>query len=222
MLPNKSLLSRIELFTCVCAVIWLQLVGIIDRTVVHHIFHSLPVLLILFLPKTPLTRLLAVLTAFAWIFMLSIVTPMLNYAIIRGYLISHSNLSYTWLAVGMALISAVWMAENLTLLSGKKSNFILFATGSIILIPVLAFIQPYISLIFEIPLRRTLNGQYFWGLIFLAELPAVLFLPWWIAIKITHNNVLVMLKGKVLYQVMYWVFFLTSMIIGLLPALNTR
>ncbi len=222
MLADKSLLSRIELLTCACAIIWLQLVGILDRTVVHHIFHSLPVLLLLFLPKTPLTRLLSVLTAFAWIFMLSIVTPMLNNAIIRGYLISRSNLSYTWLSTGMALISAIWMAENLTLLSGKKSNFILFAAGSIILIPVLAFIQPYISLVFGIPLSRTLNGQYLWSLIFLAELPAVLFLPWWIAVKITHNNVLSMLKGKVLYQVLYWVFFLTSMIIGLLPALNSR
>jgi hypothetical protein len=161
-----------------------------------------------------------VLTAFAWIVMLAMVSPMLHNALIRGYIITHPERPYTWLAATMALVSVIWMALNLTLLLREPGRLPRFVVGGVALVPICALTHPYFSPAIAAPLRWTIEGHYQWALVLALEVPLVLLAPWFAAIGLTRATDLRLTRKVLLGQVAYWTFFLSCMIIGLLPALN--
>ncbi len=209
-----------ELGFCALAVVWLQVVGVVTETVVHHILHALPIAVLLPLPRSRAYRLTAALTGCAWIFMLAAMTPMIHHSIIEGYLLRYPELSYTWLAPSMAAISAIWMALNLTLLSGQPRQFGWFVLGSLALTPALALLHPLISAAFEKPLEATLQGHHLWALLLAIELPLVLALPWWLAVRLTAQRDIRFSVGTGLWQIGYWAFFFSCMVGGILPVFN--
>jgi hypothetical protein len=120
----------------------------------------------------------------------------------------------------MAAISAIWLALNLTLLSGQPGQFGWFVCGSLALTPALALLHPLISAAFEIPLEATLQGHHLWALLLAIELPLVFALPWWLAIRLTAQRDIRFSVGTGLWQIAYWAFFLGCMVAGLLPVFN--
>jgi len=207
-----------ERLTCAALIAWLQLVGVVTHSVVHHILHAAPLVPLLLLRSSPSRCFTGVLAGFAWVFMLAIVTPMLHHAIILGYAFTHPERPYTWLAPVAALLAATWAAFNAALLNQCPRS--VFAAGlvGIGLIVVLASVQPYGSVAFEVPLERTLAGQYAWAIALLLEAAVVLVFPAWCTFRL--NPALRLSASFVGGQIAYWVCFVGAMVAGLLPVFN--
>jgi hypothetical protein len=204
----------------VSCVIWLQVVGLVTGTVVHHILHALPIVVLLLPARTRWVRLTAALAGFAWIFMLAAMTPMVHDGLIRGQILTQSGEAHLWLAPIMALLSGIWMAINLSLLSAAPRRLPWFIAGSIGLIPLLAVIEPYIGMILIYPMERVIEGAYGWIFILIIEAAAVLIVPWWLAIRLTGAADLKVTWRVLLASAAYWSFFVACMVVGLLPAFN--
>jgi hypothetical protein len=199
-------------------VLWLQVVGVITGTVVHHVLHSLPILLLVALPRSRWIRLTSVLASFAWIFMLAVVSDNLMFSF-RLALKGHLGIEL-WLAPVMALLSAGWLSVNLTLLRERENLFIPCTLVSIALIPVLTALNPLLMHFLSLPVQRVLEGKYIFMFVLLAELSAILVIPWQIATRFAGTPELRVTPGIALRQALYWFFFLTCMVTGLLPVLN--
>lgn len=196
-------LLRCERVACVAFIAWLQLVGLVTHSVVHHLLHAAPIVVLLLWRPTPSRHFTGILAGFAWVFMLAIVTPMLHYAIIRGYAFTQPDRPYTWLAPIAALLAVAWAACNLAILVQRPRFLLPTGLVGIGLIPLLAGVQPYISVAFEVPLERTLAGQYAWALVLLVELPVVLGLPAWLIFRL--NPALKLTATFVVSQTGYWI-----------------
>lgn len=207
-----------ERLVCAAFVAWLQLVGLVTHTVLHHLVQAVPIVLLLFLCPSPSRHFTGVLAGFAWVFMLAIVTPMLHDAIILGYAITHPEEPTMWLAPVAALVAAAWAAFNLAALAQRPRFLLPTGLVGIGLIVVLAWIQPYITVAFEVPLTRTLAGQYAWALVLLLEAPVVLVLPAWYLFRL--NPALRLCPSFVALQTAYWIFFVAAVVAGLLPVFN--
>lgn len=211
---NQLWLLRGERLACVAFIAWLQLVGLVTHSELHHLLHAAPIFFLLLRPASVSRHFTGVLAGYAWVFMLAIVTPMLHDAIILGYVFTHPERPYTWLAPVAAVLAAAWAASNLALLA-QRSRFLLpSGLVGIGLIIVLAWVQPYISVAFEVPLQRTLAGQYAWGLALLFETAVVLALPAWSTFRL--NPALRLSARFVASQAAYWVLFVAAMVAGLL------
>ena len=116
-------MHRAESVSCALAVAWLQLVGVMTESILHHVVHAMPLAVLLFPRRSPRVRFTAALAAFAWIFMLSSVTPMIHMSLVEGVLFQPHPPPFVWLAPGMTLICAVWLALNLVLLTEDARRF---------------------------------------------------------------------------------------------------
>jgi hypothetical protein len=201
--------ERIDLGLGISLVLWLQVVGLITRTVLHHVLHALPLLLLVLLPRTRFVRWLSALTSYAWIFMLAVVTPELRLALGEGEGFRAA------LAPVMAVLSAFWMALNLMLLSERIGGGWGCFLGSILLIPALMALNPYLMALFEIPLRRVLEGRAAWVGILVVELVLVLAIPWKLGLWLTGARDLRLTRRLLLQHAGFWAFFLACMIGGL-------
>jgi hypothetical protein len=211
-------LLRGEWLACAALVAWLQLVGVVTHSVVHHLLHAAPVLLLLFLPGSASRYFTAVLAGFAWVFMLAVVTPMLHHAIILGYAFTQPERAYTWLAPVAALIAVAWAACGLALLAGRSRLLLPTALSGIGAMVLLAWVQPFISIAFEVPLEGTLAGRYVWAPLLLLEAAVVLVLPAWSIFRL--NPALKLSAPFVAAQTAYWIFFVAAMVAGLMPIFN--
>jgi hypothetical protein len=217
--PQERALGLLDLAAGVILVLWLQVVGLVAGQVLHQVLHALPVLLLVVLPKSRWVRLTCVMTGFAWIFMLAVITPMLNRALLQGGLWQRREI-FVWLAPVAAALSALWAAVNLTLLARKPKRWPIFVVGFIVLIPVLASLHPHWQRWFVVPLRRLLEGQVIWAAVLAGELLAVVAAIWGGTMLVVRRHDLRPDRRVIGWQVLYWGFFLACMVLGLLPALN--
>ncbi|MBN1534781.1 MAG: hypothetical protein JXA20_19070, partial [Spirochaetes bacterium] len=88
---RSGCLPLLERAAGIMAVAWLQLVGIISGTVLHHVLHALPLFVLLTIPRTRALRLTAALAGFIWVFMLSAITPMVHDSLVRGLIATSDN-----------------------------------------------------------------------------------------------------------------------------------
>lgn len=205
----------LERISCALLIGWLQVVGVLTHSVLHHILHAAPLVLLLVVRPTPARHFTSLLAGYLWVFMLAVVTPMLHNALIRGCLFNLSQ-PYIWLAPVAAGLAAVWAAANFALLRRRP---MWFAPGVLIgfaLIGLFAWVHPYVSHAFEYPLDRTLAGEYHWALALLLETAVVLAVPSWCAFRLSPD--LQVTRAFVGRQIAYWVFFVAAMVAGLLPA----
>jgi len=210
----------LERGTCVAAVLWLQVVGVVTHSIIHHVVHALPLLLLVPLRRSRSVALTAALASFVWVFMLAAISPMVHYSLVRGYLVTRPEVPYTWLAPSMCVICAIWCAVALTISSGKSHRFKWYVSGGLLLIPTFAALHPWATLPFEGPLDHVLRGAYLWATILVVELPLVLVGPWLVALWVSGARDIRITTSNALWQVTYWAFFLLCMVAGLLPALN--
>jgi vacuolar-type H+-ATPase subunit I/STV1 len=203
-----------ERATGVALVGWLQLVGVLTHSVLHHILHALPLVLLLVWRPSPARNVTGLLAGYLWVFMLAAVTSMLHDALILGWIVSRPQVAYTWLAPGAAGLAVVWAACNAALLRPGRWTLPLGLLVGVTLALGLTAAQPYLSAAFEHPLEQTLAREYGWAAVLLLETAVVLALPVWAAVKLGG------VKPSwrfALCQAAYWVFFVALMVAGLLP-----
>jgi hypothetical protein len=213
---NQRVLLVGERLACLPFIAWLQLVGVKTHSVLHHVLHAAPVVLLLVVRPSPARHLTGMLAGYLWVFMLGAVSPMLYDALILGHLV-RPVVPYTWLAPVAAVLATGWAAANAALLRRRPSRFLPYALIGVGLAGVFAVIHPYLSRAFEYPLDRTLAGGYAWVVVLLAETAAVLAVPYWCAFRLSVE--LRVTKAFVTWQVVYWVFFVVAMVAGLHPAI---
>lgn len=217
--PPAPLWLRLgERLACVALVAWLQVVGVVTHSVVHHILHAAPVALLLLVPASAARHFTGVLAGYAWVFMLGVITSMLHNALIRGYVLTHPHIPYTWLAPVAAVLAVVWAALNAARLRQRPRLVVPVALLGLALIFLFAWAHPAWSSAVNYPVDRTLEGRYAWGLVVLLETAVALAVPAWAASRL--NRELKWTRRFVAWQVAYWVFFVAAMIAGLLPAFN--
>jgi hypothetical protein len=192
---------------------WLQLVGVLTHSVLHHILHALPLVLLLVWRPTAARAFTALLAGYLWVFMLAVVTPMLHDALIRGHLYNLGK-PYIWLAPGAALLAVVWAACNATLLRPGRWTLPLALLVGLALTLGLTAVQPHLSVAFEHPLDRTMSGESWWAAVLVVETAVVLALPAWGATRLGGLKVS---WRFALWQAVYWVLFVALMVAGLLP-----
>ncbi len=210
-------LPVLERAACVAVIVWLQLVGIISNTVLHHVLHALPIALLLFVNRSRALHLTAALVGFIWVFMLSAITPMVYDSLVRGFLFSSNNHDM-WLAPGLSLIAGLWLSLNLAVLRPRHAQW--YIIGGLLLTPALALLYPAVNSLFKIPLERVIHGRLYWTILLMLELAAVLLGPWLLFVKLTGSRELKCNKRLVVWQLLFWLFFLACMVTGLLPAVN--
>lgn len=213
----QKYISPCELAAGVLAVLWLQLVGIMSGTVLHHVLHALPIVVLLPMRRTRAVRLTAALVGFIWVFMLSAITPMVHDSLFRGLLFSSGNPDM-WLAPLMSLIAGIWAALNLAALNPRRIKW--FLLGAVLATPLLAAAHPMVYHAFRVPIEKTVSGQPHWAVLLTAELVLVLAGPLFVFVKATKSRGLSITRQAVLWQALFWLFFMACMIIGLLPGLN--
>ena len=123
-----------------------------------------------------------------------------------------------WLAPVAAVLAAAWASFNMALLAQRPRFVLPTVLMGMGLIVLLAWVQPYISVVFEVPVKRTIAGQYAWALVLLLQAPVVLGLPAWSIFRL--NPALRVTASFVALQTAYWVFFVAAMVAGLLPVVN--
>ena len=217
---SKSWLSLAERIAGVAAVACLQVVGVMTDTVLHHVVHALPIVVLLPLRRTRVVRLTAALLGFMWILMLAGVTDELHKSLIRGDLFVSPRTPITWLVPIMVAISATWAALNLSLLRPTRRGLSWFVLGGLMLALALALVHPLLNAAFEVPLDRTDQGEYVWAFVLALELCVLALGPWWLAVRLTGSRHVAITRSAVLRQVAFWGFFLVCMVVGVIPALN--
>ena len=210
-------LPLLERVVCITAIAWLQIVGIISNTVPHHILHALPIAVLLLIRRTRAVRLTAALVGFIWVFMLSAITPMVYDSLVRGFLFTSDNPDM-WLAPIMSLLAGLWTSLNLAVLKPRCTKW--FILGGFLLTPVLAVLYPLVNSLFKVPIEHVIHGRLFWAILLAIELAVVLIGPWLLFVKITNSRELKCNQRLVFWQILFWLFFLACMVIGLMPALN--
>ena len=214
----KKRLQSLERILCVLLIGWLQLVGVLTHSILHHVLHAAPLALLLFVKPSPARHFTGFLAGFLWVFMLGIVTAMLHDALILDYIVTHSHIPYTWLAPGAATLAAAWAATNAVLTAERPRWFLPALLAGLGMIPLFAWAHPYVSQAFLYPLERTLAGEYVWVTALLAETAMVLAMPSLLAFRVSPG--LKWSASFVGWQIAYWVFFVVAMVAGLLPAVN--
>ncbi len=202
------------------AVLWLQLVGVVTHSVLHHVLHALPLAGLLVLPRTPWVRHTTALVGFAWVVMLSLMTPMIHDALTSGIVFTLRGRAYTWLAPGMVIICAAWTAMHVAILAGRPRRWPGYGLVLVACAVVLALTQPQVYAVFETPLQRVLDGHLVYLLAVLLEVPLVLGLPWVVLRRLTCPPRPPVTLRALCWQSAYWLVFVACMVTGLLPILN--
>ncbi len=201
--------------------VWLQVVGVVTHSIVHHILHALPILLLVVLPqRTFRVRQTAALTGLIWIIMLAMISPMIHEALFDGITLSLSHKPYTWLAPGMVILCSIWSGYNIYYIIDRSHRWFWFTLGLLALSIIFAIFQPWVSQIYNVPVDRVLEGNILWLLVLVVELCLTLLLPWIFLYYINPDKQEPLSFRSIMWQIVYWVGFLLCMIIGLHPALN--
>lgn len=204
----------------VCAVLWLQVVGVVTESIVHHILHAVPLAILIVIPRTKWVLHTAALVGVAWILMLALITPMIHNALIDGLLFTQKRPPYTWLAPVMVLICAAWSAFNIAALRGRPHAWAGSCLGLVLLAVCLAIMQPWACAAYEIPLEHVLAGHLIWLVVLAIEVPLTLGIPWLVLRHMTQHPRPELTCRSIGWQAAYWAFFLAFIVLGLLPALN--
>ena len=207
-----------ERVSCLFLIAWLQFVGWYAQSVVHHVLHAAPLILLLLLPASPARYLTGLLAGYLWIFMLAGVTSMLYTSLYLGDAFVRPDLLGNWLAPVAAALASLWAAFNTAMLARRAGLLISSAMVWLVLACVFTIVHPYITNAVGYPLDRVLAGHYLWVSVLLLETAVVLAVPWFIAFRIADD---LKFSWKLVgWQATYWLFFVILMVIGLLPALN--
>jgi len=217
---RRDTAAWVERGLTILAALWLQIVGVVTSSVLHHILHAAPIAILAILPRSRWVRHTAALTGFLWVFMLSAISPMISHMLHRGVVFGEPGLAYTWLAPTMLVISAAWSAVNIAILAGMPRGWPLFALGQLVLGVMLALGQPWVAPLYEVPLERLLVGNLAWAAVLAAEVPLTLVVPWWLVRLLTRQREPALTGKNALWQAVYWVGFAACMVLGLLPQLN--
>lgn len=201
-------------------VVWLQVVGLVTEQKLTHVFEALPLAIlaaILILKRdNAWLHATATLLGFFWIFMLTVVTPELQIAVQKWT----PDQLVCYLAPVMVLLSAGWMATNLTILRGQADLLGIFLSVCVLLIPICWLVSPLLMAAFFVPLRHVVSGQPLWGFVLLLELAVLvagLLLSTWAA---TGNKDLRWSVKSWGLMAAFWIFFLICMITSQLPGIN--
>jgi hypothetical protein len=212
-------LTRLELALGASAAIWLQVVGQVTNQVMHHVLHALPIVVLLLVPRNRWVHLTCALTGFLWIFMLAVITDMVHHALLEGGLLHGVGL-FVWLAPVQAALGGAWMAANLAVLSRHPRRLLGFMLGALALIPILAALHPHAEPLFAVPVMEVARGHWLWAGVLALQLPAVLVVPGFLAMWFTGFAAYHPTRSAIGWMAAYWLFFLSCMVLGLLPALN--
>lgn len=156
--PNdRSAWTATDIAIKVAAVAWLQWVGVATATVLHHVLHALPIVVLLFLPRTTGRRATSAVAAFLWIFMLATMTD--NLASSWRRIAAGDTGLLSWLAPGMAAIAAAWLARDLARLDARRGRIGPYAIASIALPPILTMLHGAIGPLLLAPVERLLAGR---------------------------------------------------------------
>lgn len=199
---------------------WLQVVGFVTATVSHHVVHALPILVLALAPRGRWTRHNAALAGFAWVLMLSLLTPMIHDVLRGGVRFSTRGLAYTWLAPGMVLISAAWSAVNLTLLARAPRRMPAYFAWLVALGAVFGWTQPAVWPLFDACIEGVMRGNPTSVAVLAGWAVVLLPIPWFLVLCLTARPRQPMSGVGWAWAAAYWVFFVGCMVVGLLPALN--
>lgn len=208
-------ITALELAVLWCGVIWLQIVGLVTKTVLHHILHAIPLAVLGFIRGGYWTRHTRAMTGLAWVLMLSVFTPMIWHALSRGIVFTDRTLAYTWLAVGMLIIAAGWSAVSIAALIAQPSRWFLVLFTILLAGCAMAVIQPFLGSFLELPVSRVLSGQTRWMPVLGVEVFLVAGLIWGIvrlAVRPPRPPITLVVS---LAQIIYWIAFIACMIVGL-------
>jgi hypothetical protein len=217
---DGSAAARWERVLAIAAVVWLQIVGVITDSIIHHILHAVPIILLAALPRSQWVRHTAALAGFIWLFMLALVSPMVHHALTRGIAWTTGAGAYTWLAPGMALLCAIWSSLNIAILGRRPRAWATAAAGLILVTILFAGLQPWCAPAFEVPLQRVLDGRYSWLAVLLMEIPLVLAIPWVLLTWRTAPPRPRFTRKAAMAHAAYWLLFLLCMVAGLHPVFN--
>ena len=207
-----------ERVSCLLLIAWLQFVGWYAQSIVHHILHATPLVLLLFLPTSSARYLTGMLAGYLWIFMLAGVTSMLYTSLYLGDAFARPHNLGNWLAPVAAALASLWAAFNAAMLANRVGFLVPSAIVWLGLAGVFTIFQPYITNAVGFPLDRVLAGQYLWINVLLLETIVVLAVPGLIAFHIADD---LKVSWKLIgWQATYWLFFVVMMVAGLLPTLN--
>ncbi len=70
------------------------------------------------------------------------------------------------------------------------------------------------------PGQKVMENRIPWMVLLALELVVVLTVPWTLVVRLTRRTDLRLDRRIVIWQALYWLFFLVCMITGLLPAVN--
>lgn len=210
-------LPTLERFACIAVILWLQLVGVMSNTVLHHVLHALPIAILSFVKPSRVLHLTAALAGFIWVLMPSAMTPMVCDSLVRGFFFNLDNHDM-WLAPGLSLIAGLWLSLNHAKLCPRRAKW--YILGGCLLTPALALLYPAVNFLFKIPLEHVIQGRISWAVLLVAEPAAVLLGRWVLFVKLTGSRYLKCGKKLFLWQVLFWLFFLACMGAWLLPYVN--
>jgi len=209
-----------ERLLAILAVLWLQVVGVITHSVLHHMLHAVPLVLLAAFPRGRWVRHTAALTGFVWLLMLALITPMLHHVLTDGVSWTLGAGASTWLAPVMAVLCAVWSSLHVALLCGRPRRWAHVAAGLVIVTLLFALLQPWCAVVFEVPVQHVLAGRLRWLIVLCVEVPVVLVVPWVLLVRGTARPCPPLTPSAVIGQVAYWLVFVLCMVGGLHPALN--
>lgn len=204
--------SILELLSCLLLAVWLQVVGVVTDSVLHHLLHALPFLFLWLIPDASWRSFTGALLGFAWIFMLGVVTENLS----RAFQLFPDGLrTIAVLAPVTAALSSLFMSVCLSRLQNFHYAFLAFLPICFGLVPLFVVLRPVVSSGYAIALINVLNGSVFWGGILFLEMTLTLLIPGTIIYGIINNDALFLSRSAILYQVFFWTAFLGCMIGGL-------
>ena len=197
------------------AIVWLMVVGVATHSVLHHVLHAAPLVVVALLPQGTRAWLMRAMSAYLWLFMLAVMTPMIEEEILHGALLRGRGELQHWLAPTMALIACTWFATCVSLLARVRGAFL----AAFVLIAAftagLARVQAVVGPLMTAPVERVIAGNF--NAIAVVGLEAVLALlvPWGILLRVARIKPTFNARA-VAMQAAFWGVFVLCMLVGLL------
>lgn len=197
------------------AIVWLLVVGLTTHTIAHHVIHAIPLVVVAILPRGRRTWLMRAMSAYLWLFMLALMSPMIEEEILHGQLLRGGGEIQHWLAPMMALIACAWFAACVSLLTRARfaflAAFVLIAAFTAALASAQTYLGPTMTTPVDELIAGNLNALAVVGL----ELVLALAAPWAILLRVAKLRPSFGVR-EVTIQVAYWGAFVLCMLGGLL------
>lgn len=204
-----------ELALLWCGVIWLQVVGLVTDTVLHHVLHAVPLAVLGFTRGGYWTRHTRAMAGLIWVLMLTLFTPMIWHVLSRGITFADPSLAYTWLAPAMLIIAAGWSAASVAALRAKPTAWPLAWFAIVLAGLALAAAQPLVGTLMEAPVARVLSGHVGWVPVLVVEVLLIAGIGWGIVRVVAPRPLPAITWRMSLAQVSYWIGFVACMVAGL-------